>query len=96
MHSIVTEKVPNGKLVRIKVDYDTIINSIQITGDFFLHPEDTIELLEKSVTGASATSDVAFFKNNFETVIKKSNATLIGVTTDDLARLTKQALEVKQ
>lgn len=96
MHSTITEKIPSGKLVRIKVDFDTQINSIQITGDFFLHPEDAIEQLEASVTGAAASSDVAALKEKFQHVLDGANATLVGVSADDLARLTNLALQVKK
>lgn len=41
-------KVPNGKLIKISLEKkDNIIQNIKITGDFFIHPEDSIEKLEK-------------------------------------------------
>jgi hypothetical protein len=42
-------KVPGGKLIRIWVDFDGKINSIRITGDFFVYPETWIEQLEKEL-----------------------------------------------
>jgi lipoate-protein ligase A len=45
-------KVPNGKLVRVsaKVEGDKIV-SARITGDFFLHPEESIFELERALIG---------------------------------------------
>ena len=43
MHGEATEKVPGGKLLRIKVDYEDKINTVVITGDFFAHPEECIQ-----------------------------------------------------
>lgn len=45
-------KVPNGKLIRLRAELDCgKIKSIKITGDFFLHPEEKIADLEKSLIG---------------------------------------------
>jgi lipoate---protein ligase len=56
---VVTEKVPGGKLLRIKVDYDNVINSVKITGDFFLHPEESITEIENALVGKSIHDDFA-------------------------------------
>ena len=40
------------KLIKISMSYDdkkNVIDSIKITGDFFIHPEETIETLEAKV-----------------------------------------------
>lgn len=42
-------KVPNGKLIKIHLTYDpdeNVIDSVNITGDFFAYPEEAIEELE--------------------------------------------------
>jgi len=40
-------KVPNGKLIRVKVEFENeLIIKVQITGDFFIHPEESIDDLE--------------------------------------------------
>ncbi len=45
-------KIPNGKLVKIFLEsHDHKINSIRITGDFFMHPEESIIELEDDLTG---------------------------------------------
>lgn len=94
MHGTATEKVPGGKLVRIKVDFDKTINSMQITGDFFLHPEDMVEEIEQCFVGCAVDVDKDLLKNKIDGFIKKNNILLVGVSSDDLARLTKQALQV--
>jgi hypothetical protein len=46
-------KVPGGKLVRIKLDYEgNEITEIKITGDFFVHPEESVDELEKELAGS--------------------------------------------
>lgn len=40
-------KVPNGKLIKIMCEYENEkIIKVQITGDFFIHPEESIDDLE--------------------------------------------------
>ena len=96
MHSIITEKVPGGKLVRLKVDFDKVINSVQITGDFFLHPEEAVEKLERCLIGCAAAEPEARFAQKLNAAIAANSITLIGVSAEDLARLTKKATEEQQ
>ena len=40
------------KLIKISISYDdkkNVIDSIKITGDFFIHPEETLETLEANL-----------------------------------------------
>ena len=47
-----TYKVPNGKLIKVTVEYEKeIINNVQIRGDFFIHPEESIDDLELALKG---------------------------------------------
>ena len=95
MYSIITEKIPSGKLIRVKVDFDTEIKKLQITGDFFLHPEDSIEKIEKSIKDTPITADQQELKEKIDSILNKYNAQLIGVTSDDIARILKQAVNIK-
>lgn len=48
------------KLLKIRLNYDEVQNRIQsifITGDFFLYPERTLETVENNLTGVAATED---------------------------------------
>jgi hypothetical protein len=50
----------SGKLLKINLIYDEEQNriySIFISGDFFLHPEETLEEIERSLSGAIADED---------------------------------------
>ena len=52
VHNIYKSK----KLVKISLEYDEdskIINSITITGDFFLYPEETLDELEVNLIGTN-------------------------------------------
>lgn len=75
-------KVPDGKLLRIHADLESdIINSIQISGDFFIHPETEIIEIEKLLVGVKI-SDVSDMLDKF---IMEKNITLLGFDSVDLA-----------
>jgi lipoate-protein ligase A len=47
-----TYKVPNGKLIKVTVEHDEgRIIKVQIRGDFFIHPEESIDDLELALRG---------------------------------------------
>ena len=59
-------KVPNGKLLKISLERKNgKIEKISITGDFFAHPENCIEKIEKGLLKKE------FEKENLENSIKK-------------------------
>jgi lipoate---protein ligase len=56
IHNIYKSK----KLIKISLEYDEdskIINSITITGDFFLYPEETLDELEVNLIGTKLGKD---------------------------------------
>lgn len=52
MQSSSVYKVPQGKLLKVSVEYDersNVIQNIRIMGDFFAYPEEGIEFIEKKL-----------------------------------------------
>lgn len=82
-------KVPDGKLVRVSVTYDETIESVRITGDFFLEPPEALEDLEAAIEGLPADASGADIVDAVEQV----DAQLIGFGPEDLATATMEALE---
>ena len=63
------------KLIRIALEYnerENIINSITISGDFFLYPEDALEALEAQLIGTKLERDT--LKQDIDTYLKNSEA----------------------
>jgi len=80
----IEEKVPGGKLVCIDVEgAEGRIASIRITGDFFLHPEETIEKIENALIGAPV-NEVA---TRVASTLKENDAQFIGVSPGDIERM---------
>ncbi len=73
-------KVEGGKLLRVQMTVDAatdgapVIHSLTITGDFFMHPEEAIEALERQLGDARLEEDElrariqAFFAGDVEVV----------------------------
>jgi predicted RNA methylase len=78
-------KVPNGKLLKIILDYNTnnkLINNIKITGDFFAYPEESIDIIEKKLIDTLLIKEDLLEKINF--VIKQYNIEFIGLDAEGL------------
>lgn len=78
-------KVPNGKLLKIFLEFNeknNSINSISITGDFFAYPEEAIEVMENKLKNTLLNREILLEKINF--VIKNYNIEFIGLNAEGL------------
>lgn len=88
-----TQKVPGGKLVRVKIDFDGKIRKLQITGDFFLHPEECIRDIENSLTGVDINLQHNAIVDSIQNVLTSKNAELIGMDSETIAKTLEMAIE---
>jgi len=80
-------KIPNGKLLKISLNYNkknNTINQISIMWDFFAYPEEAIEALEDKLKNTVLKKDKLIEKINF--VIKENNFEFIGLDSEGLAQ----------
>ena len=78
-------KVPNGKLLKISLDYDkknNYINKINIMGDFFAYPEESIESMENELKNTILEKESLIKKIN--SIIKAYNIEFIGLHAEGL------------
>lgn len=73
-------KVPQGKMLRVTLDFDEKINSVRLTGDFFIYPEEENESIEKSVSGMEF--DRAKLIAVIENTIKNRKIELFGLNAE--------------
>ncbi len=93
MQGSVSEKVKGGKLVRVTVEHDRhSIQSVIITGDFFLHPEDKLELIERALANLPLMVQEEDLRRRIEFVVEAEGITMIGITPEAVARLVKQVV----
>ena len=86
MNSKSVYKVPNGKLLKIYLEYDennSTISIIKITGDFFAYPEEAIEILENALKNTLLKKESILEKIN--TIIASNNIEFIGLNAEGLA-----------
>lgn len=95
MHYLATKKIPGGKLLRLKIEANETIEKINITGDFFLHPEDTLPEIEKSLIGLPAQSSPQEITQKVEEVLVAKSATFVGIASTDIAQLISETLSQK-
>jgi len=75
-------KALGGKLVRVRLsESNGIIAKVEITGDFFLVPEEDLPRLEAMLVGAKL--DGPAVKTVVDDFFRKTHAEGLGVTRDD-------------
>lgn len=80
-------KIPNGKLLKVFLDYDSknnLIRDISITGDFFAYPEESVELIERELIGTMVDKDVLLSK--IKSVVERNGIEFIGLDAEGLTQ----------
>jgi lipoate-protein ligase A len=86
MRSQSVYKVPQGKLLKISVEYNKknyVIKNIRITGDFFAYPEEAIELMETKLRNTVLEKEQLLKK--IRSIITEYHIQFIGVDAEGLA-----------
>jgi hypothetical protein len=94
MNSKSIYKVPNGKLLKIFIDYNikkNTINKINITGDFFVYPEESIEIIEKKLKNVKLEKNLLIEKIN--SIIKEYKIEFIGLNSEGITEGILQCLK---
>ena len=78
-------KAPGGKLLRIRLTEERgVIQSVEITGDFFLVPEDSLPKLEKMLEDVPLKE--AELKLLVDRFFRGTGAQGLGIIPDDFVR----------
>ena len=87
MQSKSVYKVPNGKLLKIFLDYNeksNLINKICITGDFFAYPEEAIDIIENKLKGEMLDRDELV--DRIKSIVTEQGIKFIGLNVEGLAK----------
>ena len=93
MYGTAKLKVPGGKLISVKVTYWDKIDSVQILGDFFIYPEESILEIEQSLVGTRATASEQEMSSRLQSFFDGRDITLVGVTAESIAKALKMAMK---
>ena len=93
MIGFANKKVINGKLIKVLVDYHDVIRKIEISGDFFVHPEESLMEIEEFLEGLEINLDKDAIEYKLKNFINMRNIKLIGFSIEDLAEVIKESLK---
>lgn len=82
-----------GKLLRLDVTYLDRVESLKITGDFFLHPEETLDQIVSELTGVTVPiqKDILLRKTRY--ILESHEAEMIGITLEDIINTLEEATQ---
>lgn len=86
-------KVQGGKLVRLQAKVNGDVREVRISGDFFLHPEESIERIEEALVGLSRDAGREEIIKRVENVCRIHKVTMLGFTSDAIADLLLEVLK---
>ena len=85
-------KIPNGKLLKINLNYEeNKIKKISINGDFFVYPEESIELLEHELENETLNRDKIL--NKLRKIKEKNNIDMIGISPEGITEAIMMCLK---
>jgi lipoate-protein ligase A len=84
-------KVPDGKLLKVFLEIEgSIIQSITITGDFFVYPEEKMEDLEHALIGTELREEQLL--QAIQTFVEREKLELFGVDAESLVTVIMMCL----
>lgn len=93
MKSKVLVEDPKGKFLKIFMDFDEVINEIVITGDFFAHPEESIDELQDNLKGVKTEPDE--IRTTLEDFFEKKGIRMYGISAEGVLKGILECLEDK-
>ncbi len=85
-------KIPGGKLIIAKVTYGKSIKRAELTGDFFIYPEEGLETIESALEGLAADLDEKEMAIAVQSAIDSIGVQTIGVDAISIAKVVKEAI----
>jgi lipoate---protein ligase len=86
-------KVRGGKLLRVHLELEGgVVTAAEISGDFFLYPEDGLGALESALVGISSGTNEDSIQVLVQKLFISNDLTSLGFGPPDLARTIWEAL----
>ncbi|MFO7168941.1 MAG: biotin--protein ligase [Chloroflexota bacterium] len=85
-------KIPGGKLVVVDLDVvDGHLRNVELSGDFFLAPDEALEWMTAAVEGLPAAADERAIAERVREAT--AGAELLGITPEGVAAAVRRAVE---
>jgi lipoate-protein ligase A len=85
-------KVPKGKLITAKVVYGSEIKRVELTGDFFIHPEEGLSVIESSIEGMPSNAPEEDVAAEVQSAMDANMVQAIGIDASSVAKVVKKAM----
>ena len=92
LHGSARMKVPGGKMLEVKLEFNGTIKSIQILGDFFLYPDTLLQEIESRLVGTGTEESEENIRMRISELVGSKNATMVGITPEAIASAVKRAM----
>ncbi|MDE1761998.1 MAG: biotin--protein ligase [Candidatus Micrarchaeota archaeon] len=86
-------KTPGGKLLTVKLSYSDSIEKVQILGDFFIYPEDSLEKIERGIIGISAKATGQEIAKTVGQIVNENGIEMIGITAESIGQAVEMAVK---
>ena len=86
-------KVPHGKLVAARVTFGESVRKVELTGDFFIYPEDGITVMESALVGLSASASEVEMAAAVQSAMDANGIQAVGVDAQSIARVVRGAMK---
>ena len=94
MEAAARRKVPGGKLLAVRLEHDgRTVTGAELSGDFFLHPEEFITYLEEALIGVPVTIPEDQLASRIGEAMERRKITAVGFAPRDLSSLAREALD---
>jgi len=77
----------------VEIECNELIRNVRITGDFFIHPEDILDEIEKSIIGLERSASIETITSNIRNRIADRDVRMIGISPESIALLISEALK---
>ncbi|MCZ7401608.1 MAG: hypothetical protein O8C61_05245 [Candidatus Methanoperedens sp.] len=88
-----SQKVKEGKIVKVEAQFDNVITKLKISGDFFLHPEEVLDDIEKTMLDLKRDVSFETLVLKIQNIIKNYDAQMIGISPESLALVIRETLK---
>ncbi len=87
-------KAPGEKLLRVRLDINGgTVSAARISGDFFIHPEEAVAMLEDALKGPCGTRAAVLAR--LEKAVISGNIELVGLSIVSIADCTLRAASMR-
>jgi lipoate-protein ligase A len=88
-----SQKLKEGKIIKVLIEFDNVITKVKISGDFFLHPEEVLDDIEKSMLDLKRDVSFETLVLKIHNIIKRYDAQMIGISPESLALVIREILK---